>query len=185
MNKRQSFTGKQTQCKRNTPTTRHTATLKTVLLQNPQAPPTVIYTNPNEKKMGVATSLSRVAPQRDRSSGVPPAWGTELVHVSLMARVARGLDPRLFDTRQLRDSVHNAEELSPQPDSLSLSSSPRTTFSVLSPRSPCELSLRASPKHPQKLRLKSSQASHLIRTLNPLCSPLATAACNSPFSFAV
>jgi len=45
--------------------------------------PTSICTiNPNKKKKyrkGVATSLERVDPQRDRFSRVPPAWGTELV----------------------------------------------------------------------------------------------------------
>ena len=123
------------------------------------------------------------------------------VHVSL-ARVARGSDPHIPVMRLLSDSVHNAEELSQQPDSLSqashllcpLSIVPLRTLSrlpplreppssVRSPRSPCELSLRASPKHPQKLRLKSSLASHLIRTLNPNCSPFCNRGLQSSFFF--
>ena len=81
------------------------------------------------------------------------------VHVSLMARDARGRDPRLSDTRQLCDSVHNAEELSQQPDSLSqashlfrpLSTVPLRTLSPCVSQAPTKTlseKLSDQPPHP-------------------------------------
>ena len=78
------------------------------------------------------------------------------VHVSLVARVARGRDPRLSDTRQLLDSVHNAGELS-----LSLSLQlPHTSFFLQRPKS--------SPSYP-------SQALTLVRLLPSSCASQAAA----------
>jgi len=112
---------------------------------------------------------------------VPPAWSLSSclhLHVSL-ARVAPGSDPRLPVTRLLSDSVHNAEELSQQPDSLSQASHLLCPLSTV----PLRTLSRLPPAPPKKLRLKSSQASHLIRTLNPLCSPFSNRGLQFSFFF--
>ena len=89
------------------PTTRHTATLIRFYFITHRRLPTSIYTKPiKETEKG-----SCDFPSCRLSARLPPSSCLH-VHVSLMACVARGRDPRLSDTRQLRDSVHNAEELS-------------------------------------------------------------------------
>ena len=92
------------------------------------------------------------------------------------------------NTRLLRDSVHNAEELSVQPDSLSLSLSqqpdslslqPDSLLSSQPPSPPCNsVTLSTVPENNSLSRdspCELSQASHLVRprklSLDPLCPP--------------
>ena len=146
-NTMQVFIGKQTQCsKRNTPTYATHGNTYSVLLQNPQAPPTVIYTNPNVKEEK-GTSLSARRPLGYRPSS-PSGVVTELVpapaRVAGSRRSGFGPSPPRHATPQ-RLGPQRRRALS----TTRLSLKP-ATFSVLSPRSPCELSL----------------ASHLLRPKN-------------------
>ena len=76
----------------------------------PQAPPTVIYTKPNEKKLGVATSLWRVVPLGDRPSS-PSGVGHWARACTCTCRWSVSLVVRTLaspTTRLLSNSVHNA-----------------------------------------------------------------------------
>ena len=128
--------------------TRHTATLIPFYFEPTGTSHSHLH-KPNEKKMGVATSLG--------ASSLSATAGSEslrrgarssclYVHAS-MARVARGWDPRLPNMRLLRDPVHHA----------SLKHPTKLRHSWRARREP------HSPTTPSKL----SQASHLIRTKPP------------------
>ena len=107
--------------------------------------------------MGVATSLSRVAPQRDRfSESLRRGGRSSCLHVHVpLARVARGSDPCLQRlSLQLR-----ARTLSP--------AAPGTTTTTHTHNNLLPLSLssfqKALPSTAPNLPLYSSQASHLTR----------------------
>ena len=110
--------------------TRHTATL-IQFTSIPQAPPTSIYTEPMKRTRELrlpffASSLSATASPESLRRGAR----SSCLHVhASMARVARGWDPRLSNTRLLRDPVHHASLKHPTKLRHSSESSPRTTLS--------------------------------------------------------
>jgi len=146
--------------------TRHTATLIQFYFEPTGASHSHLH-KPNEKKMGVATSLGASSLSATASpESLRRGARSSCLHVhASIARVARGWDPRLPNMRLLRDPVHHASLKHPTKLRHSSESSPRTTLSDNSvqtlsgqppdPHQTSLLKLSGQPPYPHKRKTLS------------------------------